>query len=213
MAKSCCESKSTELDQLREKQRNVLVIVLIINFVMFLIEFSYGILSKSTALLSDSLDMLGDATVYAFSLYVINKGLRWKAKAALLKGLIITLFGLYVLGEATYKALNDVLPAAQTMGVVGVLALIANSACLALLLKHREDDINMKSTWICSRNDIVANTGVLIAAALVYYFQSKWPDIIVGLIIALVFLKSAFSILSESISVYRDSNNDREENR
>lgn len=203
--KSCCESKSTELDQLREKQKNVLVIVLIINFVMFLVEFTYGLLSQSTALLSDSLDMLGDATVYAFSLYVINKSIRWKAKAALLKGVIITLFGLYVLGEATYKALNDILPAAQTMGVIGFVALIANSTCLLLLLKHKEDDINMKSTWICSRNDIIANFGVLLAAALVYLLQSKWPDIIIGLLTACVFLKSAFSILSESLTAIKDN--------
>ena len=201
--KSCCESKSTELDQLREKQKNVLIIVLIINFTMFLVEFFYGLLSNSTALLSDSLDMLGDATVYAFSLYVINKSVRWKAKAAILKGVIITLFGLYVFGEALYKAMSDVLPVAQTMGAVGLLALTANASCLFLLLKHREDDINMKSTWICSRNDIIANIGILIAAGLVYLLESKWPDIIIGMIIAGVFLKSAFAILGESLRIFK----------
>lgn len=201
--KSCCEAKSTELEQLRTKQKNVLLIVLLINALMFFVEFTFGILSKSTALLADSLDMLGDATVYAFSLYVINKSMKWKASAALLKGVLITVFGLYVFGEAIFKAMADVVPMAKTMGVVGLVALAANSACLMLLLKHRDDDINMKSTWICSRNDIIANTGVLLAAFCVSYFNSKWPDIIIGLVIAFVFLKSAFHILSDSIREFR----------
>lgn len=201
--KSCCEAKSTELEQLRTKQKNVLLIVLLINALMFFVEFTFGILSKSTALLADSLDMLGDATVYAFSLYVINKSMKWKASAALLKGVLITVFGLYVFGEAIYKAMSDVVPMAKTMGVVGLVALAANSACLMLLLKHRDDDINMKSTWICSRNDIIANTGVLLAAFCVSYFNSKWPDIVIGLIIAFVFLKSAFHILKESFLEFR----------
>lgn len=203
--KSCCESKSTELDQLREKQKNVLIIVLLINFVMFIVEFTYGLLSNSTALLSDSLDMLGDATVYAFSLYVINRSIRWKAKAALLKGVIITLFGFYVLGEAVHKAMSDILPVAHTMGVIGFIALVANSCCLLLLLKHKEDDINMRSTWICSRNDIIANFGVLLAAGLVYLLESKWPDIIIGLLTAGVFLKSAFSILTDSVATIKNN--------
>lgn len=201
--KSCCEAKSTELEQLRTKQKNVLLIVLLINALMFFVEFIFGILSKSTALLADSLDMLGDATVYAFSIYVINKSMKWKASAALLKGVIITVFGLYVLGEAIYKAMTDVVPMAKTMGVVGLVALAANSACLMLLLKHRDDGINVKSTWICSRNDIIANTSVLLAAFCVAYFNNKWPDIIIGLVIALVFLKSAFHILSDSIREFR----------
>ncbi len=203
--KSCCENKSSELVALREKQKNVLVIVLIINTLMFFIEFIFGYLSSSTALIADSLDMLGDATVYAFSLYVINKSIKWKATAALLKGIIITIFGLYVLAEAISKMMSDIVPIAETMGIVGVIALIANSSCLILLLKHRDDDINMKSTWICSRNDIIANTGVLAAALLVSLLNSKWPDVIVGMSIAFVFLKSSFSILRESYGELKDA--------
>ncbi|MBT3980736.1 MAG: cation transporter [Bacteriovoracaceae bacterium] len=205
MMKSCCENKSSELVALREKQKNVLVIVLIINTLMFFIEFIFGYLSSSTALIADSLDMLGDATVYAFSLYVINKSIKWKATAALLKGIIITIFGLYVLAEAISKMMSDIVPIAETMGIVGVIALIANSSCLILLLKHRDDDINMKSTWICSRNDIIANTGVLAAALLVSLLNSKWPDVIVGMSIAFVFLKSSFSILRESYGELKDA--------
>lgn len=202
--KSCCESKSTELEALRQGQKKILIIVLAINAIMFVLEFIFGILSNSTALLADSLDMLGDATVYAFSLYVIHKSSKWKARAALLKGIIISAFGVYVFSEAIYKALIDVIPTAKTMGMIGFIALLANSACLVLLLKHRNDDINMKSTWICSRNDIIANTGVLFAAFCVSYFKSKWPDIIIGVIISIVFLKSALSILIESVGIIRE---------
>jgi len=204
--KSCCETKGAELEQLRVKQKNVLVIVLLINIVMFFLEFTFGILSKSTALLADSLDMLGDATVYSFSLYVIDKSAKWKAKAALLKGVIILIFGLYVFGEAIYKVALDVIPVAKTMGIMGIIALVANGICLGLLMKHRDDDINLRSTWICSRNDIIANTGVLVAAFLVSTFNSKWPDIVIGLMIALVFLKSAFHILKESLAEYKLAN-------
>jgi len=198
---SCCESKSEELALLRNKQRIVLIIVLVINAVMFFVEFTFGILSKSTALLADSLDMLGDATVYAFSLYVINKNQKWKAYAALLKGLLISIFGLFVFYEATNKMFSDILPITNTMGYIGTMALIANITCLALLLKHKEDDINMRSTWICSRNDIIANIGVITAAICVSYFNSKWPDIMIGLILATLFLRSSFSIIKESMHI------------
>jgi cation diffusion facilitator family transporter len=201
--KSCCESKGAELEHLRTKQKNVLIIVLVINALMFFLEFAFGILSKSSALLADSLDMLGDAMVYGFSLYVINKSAKWKSRAAFLKGVLITVFGLYVFGEVVYKAVSEIIPVAKTMGIIGFIALAANTICLILLLKHRDDDINMKSTWICSRNDIIANIGVLIAAVSVSLFESKWPDIVIGLIIAFVFLKSAFHILKDSISENR----------
>ena len=196
--KSCCESKESELKSIRINQKNVLLTVLIINAVMFVLEFIFGILSNSTALLADSLDMLGDATVYAFSIYVIDKTLKWKAGAAFLKGIIITIFGLYVLGEAILKITSDIVPVAQTMGIVGLVALIANSSCLFLLLKHKDEDINMKSTWICSRNDIIANVGVILAAFCVSLFNSKWPDVMIGGIIAFILLKSSVSILKES---------------
>lgn len=202
---SCCENKCSEIDLLKEKQKNVLITVMVINLVMFFVEFSYGLISSSTALLADSLDMLGDSSVYAFSLFVLGKGDKWKASAAFLKGIIITCFGIFVLIEAIRKISIETLPTSEVMGVVGAIALGANLICLFLLLRHKNDDVNMKSTWICSRNDIIANTGVIAAAFLVNYFSSKWPDIIVGLIMSTVFLKSAFSVLSESISVYRNA--------
>lgn len=201
--KSCCEAKADDLKVLREKQATVLKAVLAINLVMFVVEFAGGWISQSTALMADSLDMLGDATVYGFSLYVLHKSAKWRAGAALLKGVIIALFGVGVLGQAVYRALGESLPAFESMGAVGALALAANAFCLYLLTRHKNDDLNMRSTYICSRNDIVSNTGVLLAAALVWVTGSKWPDIAIGLVIAFVFLRSSLPILWESWAALR----------
>lgn len=198
MAKSCCEAKSCELDTLRERQSRVLWIALILNLIMFLVELSAGILAHSTALLADSLDMLGDALVYGFSLFAVTRSPRWGAGAALLKGSIMLLFGLGVLAEALYKSFQPIVPSAETMGVVGLLALLANSVVLLLLWRHREDNLNMRSTWLCSRNDIIANLGVLLAAAAVSLTLSRWPDILVGVVIAALFLHSAADVLRQA---------------
>jgi len=203
MGASCCERKSSELIQLREKQASVLRIAMAINLVMFFVEFYAGYTASSTALKADSLDMLGDAIVYGFSLYVLHKSEKLRATAALLKGLMIVAFGVAVLVEALAKIFSDALPVAQTMGSIGILALSANILCLYLLTKHKDDDINMKSTWICSRNDIVSNGSVLVAAGLVAFFNSKWPDLLVGIFISGVFLRSAWPILTESIQLIR----------
>jgi cation diffusion facilitator family transporter len=200
MGQSCCEKKGDELAFLRNRQSYVLKIVLVINAVMFVVEFISGVISKSSALTADSLDMLGDAMVYGFSLYVLYRNQHWKAKAALFKGLTVVGFAVFVLYDTTIKIFSTTTPIAESMGIVGLMALAANSACLMLLLKHRHDDINMRSTFICSRNDIISNTGVLIAAALVGYTGSKWPDIVIGFIIAILFFKSAWMILKDSIA-------------
>lgn len=199
MGHSCCENKSAELVKLRGRQQSVLKMVLLINAVMFLVEFTSGIIAKSSALTADSLDMLGDAIVYGFSLYVLYRSDRWKAKASFLKGIIIVGFASYVLVDTTLKVLSSTIPVAETMGIIGGLALLANVSCLLLLLRHRNDDINMKSTFVCSRNDIISNVGVLSAALFVQLMNSKWPDIVVGYLIAVLFFKSAWPILKESI--------------
>lgn len=196
--KSCCENKSSELEQLRTRQLGVLKTVLFINAAMFFVEMISGIFSRSSALTADSLDMFGDATVYAFSIYVISKGPLWKARAARFKAWIMIFFGAAVLTEAGFKFFTSIVPKAETMGTVSVLALGANLVCLYLLYSHRSDDINMKSTWICSRNDIVANVGVLLASAAVYFTLSNVPDVIVGSVIAILFLSSALGILKEA---------------
>jgi cation diffusion facilitator family transporter len=180
------------------EQRRVLQIVLGVNLVMFIAECVAGLLAHSTALLADSVDMLGDAIVYGFSLYSVNTGPVGHARAALLKGSIMALFGAGVLVEVVLKIAHGIVPAADVMGGLGLVALAANSACLAMLWRRRADDINMRSAWLCSRNDVLANVGVLLAALGVGLTQAAWPDIAVGLAIAVLFASSAFGVLREA---------------
>lgn len=191
----CCNDKTCEIEALRDRQSSILKIVLAINAVMFLIELTAGLLAGSVSLIADSLDMLGDALVYGFSIYVVARGARMKAKAALLKGGIMAAFGLFVFGQAVYKMVFPVVPVFEAIGIIGVLALAANSLCLLLLWRHRADDINMSSVWLCSRNDIIANVSVLCAAVGVWLTGSGWPDILVGLGLAALFLRSALFVL------------------
>ena len=196
----CCETKAEEIKTLRGKHKNVLTVVLVINAVLFVVEAAAGLVAHSTALLADSLDMLGDALVYGFSLYVLWRSAEWKAAAAVLKGAIMAVFGVGVLIEAVYKAIAGVVPMAETMGIIGLLVLLGNGLCFLLLFCHRSDDLNMRSTWLCSRNDILANLSVLIAAAGVKVFDSSWPDILIGAAIAALFLRIAFIVLHESFA-------------
>jgi len=161
---NCCENKSCEVTALRESHSRVLWVVLGINALMFMIEGIAGTLAHSTSLLADALDMLGDALVYGFSLFVIARSLRWQAGAAMAKGAFMLVFGLGVLAEAGYKIFHPIMPGVGTMGTIGALALAANAICFALLYRHRADNLNMSSTWLCSRNDVIANVGVLVAA-------------------------------------------------
>lgn len=194
----CCENKSSELNALRERQGRVLWIVLAINAVMFVVEFVSGWLAQSTALLGDSLDMFGDASVYVLTLYALHRSERMRAGAALVKGLVMLIFGLVVIGEAVRKSLLGVLPDAGLMGMIGVIALAANTACFLMLYRHRTDDLNMRSTWLCSRNDLIANTSVIGAALLVSLTGSLWPDVAVGVAIAALFLHSAWQVLTDA---------------
>jgi len=200
---ACCEAKEEELRTLRGKDKNVLTIVLVVNAVLFVVEASAGVLAHSTALLADSLDMLGDSLVYGFSLYVLWRSAEWKAVAAMVKGIVMALFGIGVLIEAIYKIAAGVVPVAETMGVIGFVVLLGNGLCFLLLFRHRSDDLNMRSTWLCSRNDIIANLAVLVAAGGVALWGSVWPDVVVGGIIALLFLRTAWTVLNESIREYR----------
>ena len=195
---SCCETKAAELSVLRGKHKTILILVLVINAVLFVVEAAAGLLANSTALLADSLDMLGDSLVYGFSLYVLWRSAAWKAKAALLKGTIMAVFGAGVLLEVINKLISGIVPSAETMGIIGALVLLGNGICFLLLYRHRSDDLNMRSTWLCSRNDIIANMSVLLAAMGVKMFDASWPDIVVGAAIAALFLKSALTVLRES---------------
>ena len=203
---SCCEDKSCEVSALRESHSRVLWIVLCINAAMFVFEGGTGLFAHSTSLLADALDMLGDALVYGFSLFVLARSARWQAGAALVKGSFMLLFGLGVLAEAIYKILHPVLPRAEIMGVVGGIALTTNLICFFLLYRHRADNLNMSSTWLCSRNDLIANVGVLAAAGGSFLLASRWPDIGVGVVIAGLFLSSAFNVIRQSFSALRIPN-------
>ncbi|WNB74052.1 cation transporter [Methylomonas koyamae] len=201
----CCNDKACEIEVLRARQSTTLKAVLGINAAMFLIELATGIMSGSLSLLADSLDMLGDALVYGFSIYVIARGPRMKAMAALVKGGIMAAFGLFVLAQAVYKFIFPHIPIFETIGIIGALALFANSLCLALLWRHRADDLNMRSVWLCSRNDIIANLSVLLAAVGVWFTGTAWPDITIGLAIALLFIKSSLTVLREAVAGLREN--------
>jgi cation diffusion facilitator family transporter len=198
----CCQDKACEIERLRERQRAILVIVLGINAGMFFVELLAGLLAGSTALLADSLDMLGDALVYGFSLYVIARDDRWKALAALAKGLIMVAFGLWVMARAVDRLLHPALPVAEIIGLAGTGALLANLWCAALLWRHRGDDVNMRSVWLCSRNDLIANVAVLVAAAGVWGTATQWPDLIVGLGIAMLFLQSSVAVIADARATF-----------
>jgi cation diffusion facilitator family transporter len=173
-------------------------VVLVLNAAMFVVELVAGLLAGSVALLADSLDMLGDALVYGFSLYVVARGPVWKARAAVAKAVVMGLFGAFVLGQVVYRLIHMQLPTSETMGAVGALALAVNTVCFVLLWRHRAEDINMRSVWLCSRNDLVANGAVLLAALAVWATRSPWPDIVVGALICALFLRSAYVVAREA---------------
>ncbi|MGK0441071.1 MAG: Co/Zn/Cd efflux system component [Pseudohongiellaceae bacterium] len=195
---SCCEN-SCGADALVEHQRGTLVKVLWINVLMFIAVVIAAFYAHSTALLSDSLDNLGDAITYGLSLYVVNKGVTAKAKMALFKGGLIFLAACMVVGQVVYKLLNPVVPVYEIMGLFSVAGLLANSLCLFLLWRHRHEDINMSSVFECSRNDIASNLSVIIAAVCVWYFESGYPDIIIASLLAAMLLKSSYRVIKGAV--------------
>lgn len=195
--RDCCD-QSSELEMLRERQSGTLKIVFVINVVMFVVIVAAGLYASSTALLSDSLDNLGDALTYALSLYAVRLDLRMKARVAFFKGLLILLAALAVLAQIGHKFVNPTVPLFEVMGIFNLLALAANGVCLSLLWRHKTEDINMSSVWECSRNDIAANISVFVAAAGVWATGSNWPDLLIASFLAVLFLRSANRILSSA---------------
>ena len=192
--RECCEIS----EEVPERQRRVLKTVLVVNALMFVIELGGGLRGHSTSLVADSVDMLGDAIVYGASLSVLARGALWQARVALGKGLLMAAFGVGVLVEVVTKLERGLVPGADVMGAVGLLALAANAACLALLWRHRADDLNMRSAFICSLNDVAGNAGVLLASVGVALLHSAWPDIAVGLLIAGMFGASAIGVIAKA---------------
>jgi Co/Zn/Cd efflux system component len=193
----CCD-KDDAIGALRENQSSTLKIVLAINVAMFVAGIGAGIYAGSSALLSDSLDNLGDAATYGLSLYVVYKSSRAKAQVAFFKGGLILLAALIVLGQVIYKLIVPAVPIFEIMGIVSLLALVGNSICLYLLTRHKTDDVNMSSVWECSRNDIFSNVSVFVAAGLVWLTQSGWPDIVIALALVILFLRSALRVFSNA---------------
>ena len=205
MADCCCSPPPLKLDPHRGNKafRRVLWIVLGVNAVMFMVEIGAGVAARSASLQADALDFLGDAANYAVSLLVIGMALRYRATAALAKGATMEAFGLWVVGSAIWHALHGTLPSAFTMGAVGFAALAANAASFGLLWAHREGDANMRSAWVCTRNDVLGNLAVLLAAAGVFGTGTGWPDIIVAVIMAGLALQGAATVIRQSLGELR----------
>ena len=190
----CC-NQGCSLDRLRERQRGTLQLVFLINAVRFVVIVAAALHAASSALLTDSLDNLGDAFTYALSLYAVSRGPRTKAKVALFKGGLILVAAGLVAVQIISRLLDPVLPAFDEMGLFSLLALAANSVCLFLLWRHRHEDVNMSSVWECSRNDIATNLSVLMAAGAVWLTGSGWPDIVVASGLVALLLHSAYRVI------------------
>jgi len=175
--------------------RRVLWIALAINAGMFALEIGAGVAAHSAALKADALDFLGDSANYAISLGVAGLALQWRARAALLKGVSLALLGLWILASTAWMTFTGTLPRAETMGVVGTLALIANLACAIMLWRYREGDANRRSVWICSRNDAIGNVAVVAAALGVFGTGTAWPDLIVATVLASLGLSGGWRII------------------
>lgn len=179
--------------------RRVLWIALIVNAVMFAIEVVAGVAAESVSLQADALDFLGDAANYGLSLSVLSMGLVWRARAALVKGVSMGLFGLWVIGAAVMNVLGDALPDAPTMGAIGFLALAANVGVAAMLYQYREGDANMRSVWLCTRNDAIGNLAVIVAAIGVLGTGTLWPDIAVAAVMASLALSASVETIRRAL--------------
>ena len=200
----CCEQGCSVDDRLIERQRGTLKIVLTINAVMFIVVVLAALAGKSTALMADSLDNLGDALTYALSIYAVSRGATVKAKVALFKGGLILLAALVVAAQIIYKLFVPAVPIFEIMGAFSLLGLVANSLCLLLLWRHRHEDVNMSSVWECSRNDIASNISVFIAAAAVWFTESGWPDILVALVLVWLLMSSAIRVIRSALIELRN---------
>ena len=185
-------------DGLSAAYKRILWIVIAINGIMFLVELTAGLLAGSQALKADALDFLGDTLTYALSLAVIGQPLAWRARAAMLKGLSLAAVGLWVLASTAYHVFFLGLPKAEVMGIVAFLALAANLTSVLLLFRFRDGDANVRSVWLCSRNDAIGNLAVILAAGGVWATASAWPDLLVAAILASLFLWSSVQIVRQA---------------
>ncbi len=197
MSFQCCDHEP-KFDGVSAAYKRALWAVIAINGTMFLVEMAAGVLAGSQALKADALDFFGDTATYTISLFVIGMPMVWRTRAALFKGLSLAAMGLWVLGSTAYQFLVLGVPKAEVMGIIGFLALVANLASVLLLLKYRDGDANVRSVWLCSRNDAIGNVAVILAASGVWVSQSAWPDLIVAGIMAALFLLSSMQIIRQA---------------
>ena len=198
-SEDACSSRAASVG----RYRAVLWTVLAINSGMFLVEIAAGLAAGSAALQADALDFFADAANYAISLSVLGLALRWRAGAALVKGASMGVFGLWVIGTVIWHALHGTVPSWGTMGAVGIAALIANAVCLGLLYAWREGDSNMRSVWICSRNDVLANVAVLAAALGVFGTGTGLPDLMVAAVMATLAIHGATTVIRQAAAELR----------
>jgi Co/Zn/Cd efflux system component len=202
----CCAPPPVNLGRNKKQDtayRRVLWSVLAINAAMFAVEVVAGLAAGSASLQADSLDFLGDAANYAISLLVVGMALRYRASAALAKGVTMAAFGLWVIGSVVWHSLHGTVPSAFAMGAVGIAALAANVASFGLLWAYRHGDSNMRSAWICTRNDVLGNLAVLLAAAGVFGTGTGWPDVIVASIMAALAIQGAAIVISQAVRELR----------
>ncbi len=195
----CCSSTcSSNKPIVDKKYRRILAVALAINLAMFGVELAAGLGAASVSLLADAVDFLGDAGNYALSSFVLGLAPVWRSRTALIKGLTMGAYGVFVLGKAFWSASNGIVPEPSTMGVVGLLALAANGVVGFLLYAYRDGDANMRSVWLCTRNDMIGNVAVLLAAVGVFGTGRSWPDIVVATIMGTLALRAAASVTAQA---------------
>lgn len=195
MADCCAGPCSTDKPPVDARYRRILWIALVVNAGMFVVELISGWHAGSVSLLADAVDFFGDAGNYAVSLFVLGLAPVWRSRTALAKGFIMGTYGLFVLASAVIHFVSGVVPQASTMGTIGFLALLANASVAALLYAYREGDANMRSVWLCSRNDAIGNIAVMLAALGVYGTGSGWPDILVAILMGTLGLTGAWAVV------------------
>lgn len=202
MGATCCGHGAT-FEGLSADYKRRLWVVIAINAAMFFVEMGAGALAGSQALQADALDFAADAATYGLSLAVIGASVRVRSRAALLKGLSLTVMAVWVFGATAYHVLVLDVPRAEVMGLVGFMALAANLASVLILARYKDGDANVRSVWLCSRNDAIGNVAVMVAAIGVWATATKWPDLLVAAIMAGLFLTSSVQILRQSLREMR----------
>ncbi|MBC8212839.1 MAG: cation transporter [Gammaproteobacteria bacterium] len=192
-----------EIEIKNKEESRVLIILLSINAIMFFVEITLGIVSESTALIADSLDMFADATVYGIGLYAVGKEAFVKINAAHISGILQILLGVAVLFDIVRRTVLGSEPESLLMIFVGIAALIANIICLYLISKHKDGEVHMRASWIFSKNDVIANFGIIIGGGLVYQLDSRFPDLIIGLVISIIVIRGGLHII-------KDANNEKQ---